>query len=293
MPDNIFSGIPSLDDVEGLQNFIDQQAIANLNTQTNVPNALEPVAAHGNANQEQNGTAQPQTDSNNSQTTSSEGTENTFGFTSEQIRQIIARNTELENQLKHQNSSNVNANTGYNPYANSNSEYGTPEYNSDQAKIIKTLIDRGVPLSKIQDALNKNRNVASINSNLIDRLKRVEDYLQQQQYAAEEAKFINKMNEFGAKFGLSEKELVTFGNAAMEKGINIANVTDIEAVFRVIYPEQYAIRVQRMSNAPTSQIYGGASTPENPRVSANKLEDAYVEQFMKNSMPNAYYQKKY
>ena len=121
----------------------------------------------------------------------------------------------------------------------------------------------------------------------------VEDYLQQQQYAAEEAKFINKMNEFGAKFGLSEKELVTFGNAAMEKGINIANVTDIEAVFRVIYPEQYAIRVQRMSNAPTSQIYGGASTPENPRVSVNKLEDAYVEQFMKNSMPNAYFQKKY
>ena len=98
------------------------------------------------------------------------------------------------------------------------------------------------------------------------------------------------MTTFGNKYGLTENDLVTFGNVAMSKGINLTTVNDVEAVFRAIYPEQYAIRSQRIAGAPASQIYGGASTPEAPRAAANKLEDAYVDNFLKQAMPNQYNQ---
>lgn len=71
-------------------------------------------------------------------------------------------------------------------------------------------------------------------------------------------------------------------------GINLANVTDVEAVFRAVYPEQYAIRSQRIAGASASQIYGGASAMETPRAASSKLEDAYVDAFLKQAMPNAY-----
>jgi hypothetical protein len=42
--------------------------------------------------------------------------------------------------------------------------------------------------------------------------------------------------------------------------------------------------------APTnsSQIYGGTSIPEGNRTATSKLEDAYVENFLKGAMPNQY-----
>ena len=121
-----------------------------------------------------------------------------------------------------------------------------------------------------------------------EKVTQIEQYLKQQQYKAEENAFISKMTEFGNKYGLSENDLVIFGNKAMEKGINLVNVSDVELVFKALYPEQYAIRLQRMSNTPTSQIYGGSSVPEAPRAAASKVEDAYVENFLKHSMPNQY-----
>jgi hypothetical protein len=96
------------------------------------------------------------------------------------------------------------------------------------------------------------------------------------------------MTTFGDKFGLSENDLVTFGNKAMTMGINLTTVTDVESVFRAVYPEQYAIRSQRIANNPTSHIYGGASTPEAPRAATSKLEDAYVDNFLKQAMPNQF-----
>ena len=63
---------------------------------------------------------------------------------------------------------------------------------------------------------------------------------------------------------------------------------DLETVFKAVYPEQYAIRIQRMSPTNTSQIYGGTSIPEGNRALASKAEDAYVEAFLKQTMPNQY-----
>jgi hypothetical protein len=124
----------------------------------------------------------------------------------------------------------------------------------------------------------------------MQRIQNIERYIQEQRYQAEQNAFIDKMNAFGDKFGLSENDLVTFGNVAMSKGINLTTVNDVEAVFRAIYPEQYAIRSQRIAGSPASQIYGGANTPEAPRAAVSKLEDAYVDNFLKQSMPNQYNQ---
>ena len=275
MPNNdIFSGIPSLGDDQGLQDFMNQQTLDNLGVNGTVPAALETTPTTDPA---------PAAPAVEQPAAPAEGTQ----FTSEQVQQIIARNAQLEAAYRAQAQAQAQA--------QANPNLGAAEYNAQQAVIIKQLIDKGVPLSAIMNAVNGNANNqranARANAAILNRVQAVEQYLQQQQYINEETKFINKMTDFGEKFGLSENDLVTFGNTALAKGINIANVTDVEAVFRAIYPEQYAIRVQRMSNAPSSQIFGGASTPESPRATAAKLEDAYVDQFLKGAMPNAYVRK--
>jgi DNA-binding transcriptional MerR regulator len=163
-----------------------------------------------------------------------------------------------------------------------------PAYTPQQAQAIKRFIDAGVPLEKIMASLNGNRQQDTTQQQVLDRLQGIETYLQNQQYKADEAEFINKMTTFGDKFGLSESDLVTFGNRAMAIGINLANVTDVEAVFRAVYPEQYAIRSQRLAGMSAPQIYGGASAMETPRAASSKLEDAYVDAFLKQAMPNAY-----
>lgn len=272
--EELFSGIPSLGDEEGLQNFMNQQTLTDLGMDSSIPAALEPAPT-----QQEPAPAPAPTAPTAPNTTTDNGTQ----FTSEQIQQIIARNAQLEAYAR-------NAQRPNQPQTSS--PRGAAEYNEQQATIIKQLIDKGVPLATIMQSLKGNTPQRSaIDNSLSDRIKAVEQYLQQQQYINEETKFVNKMTEFGNKFGLSEDDLVTFGNTALAKGINIANVTDVEAVFRAIYPEQYAIRVQRMSNAPSSQIFGGTSAPESPRATAAKLEDAYVDQFLKGAMPNAYVRK--
>lgn len=272
MPNNdIFSGIPSLGDDQGLQDYMNQQTLDNLGVNGTVPAALETPATDP--------TPAPATEP----TAQDPAPQAAPQFTSEQIQQIIARNAQLEAAVSARRQA-----------ASVQHNYGAAEYNAQQAAIIKQLIDRGVPLSAIANAVRgggANAANTRVNAELMNRVQAVEQYLQQQQYINEESKFVNKMTEFGDRFGLSEDDLVTFGNTALAKGINIANVTDVEAVFRAIYPEQYAIRVQRMSNAPSSQIFGGASTPESPRATAAKLEDAYVDQFLKGAMPNAYVRK--
>lgn len=272
--EELFSGIPSLDDAQGMQDFMNQQTLTDMGVNGNMPAALN----YDNGNGNNNGAA-PNTDPN----TPAPAPEVNPApqFTSDQIQQIIARNAQLE--------ANMNAIAQRQQAAQQmQAQFGQTEYNAQQAAIIKQLIDKGVPLSAITRALQSGSANTRANTALNNRIQAVENYLNQQQYAAEESKFINKMTEFGNKFGLSENDLVTFGNTALSKGINLANVNDIETVFRAVYPEQYAIRMQRMSNAPSSQIYGGASTPEAPRAMTSKLEDAYVDNFLKGAMPNAY-----
>ena len=268
--EELFSGIPSLDDTQGMQDYMNQQTLTDMGVNGSMPAAL---------NYEDNA---PNADPNaNTNANTNPASTNAPQYTSEQIQQIIARNAQLE--------AGINAIAQRQQAAQAQAQqFGRAEYNAQQAAIIKQLIDKGVPLSVIYNTLQKDSAPNRANAALNNRIQAVEQYLNQQQYAAEESKFINKMTEFGNKFGLSENDLVTFGNTALSKGINIANVSDVEAVFRAIYPEQYAIRMQRMSNAPSSQIYGGASTPEAPRAMSSKLEDAYVDNFLKGAMPNAY-----
>ena len=268
MPNNdLFSGIPALDDAAGLESVVNQTALnemgygnptvpAALQTQTQPQPQTEPIQDP----------AQPADPAPLAQPATPQ-------YTAEQVAQIVARNQQLEAQVRAQQTPQPQAST----------------YTPQQAAIIKQLIDKGVPIERIQQALNGNRQQNAV----VQRLQQVEQYLQNQQYAAAQNEFIAKMTTFGDKFGLSENDLVTFGNTALSKGINLTTIgtaEDIEAVFRAIYPEQYAIRSQRIAGANASQIYGGANTPEAPRASVSKLEDAYVDNFLKQSMPNQYNQ---
>lgn len=265
MDENIFSGIPALDDRQGLEQFATNQQVDNFGFTAQVPAALQTTPDPA---------AQP------AQTEPAQQEPKAPVFTSEQVAQIIAKlqqtqpNPAQQAQPKYQQTAQP---------APQQSAY-TPQ----QAAIIKQLIDRGVPLERIQASLNGNRQNASAQQQILDRIQGVENYLQRQQYQAEESAFIEKMTSFGDKFGLSEADLVTFGNRALSMGINLANVTDVEAVFRAVYPQQYAIRSQRIAGASAPQIYGGASAAETPGAASSKLEDAYVDAFLKQAMPNAY-----
>lgn len=267
MPDNIFSGIPALDDAAGLEQLVNNNALTEMGLgNPSTPAALqinEPAPAQESAPNPAPAPAAPQ-------------------YTADQINQIIARNQQLEAQSRAQAQQVQQMQMQRNA--------ATSAYTPQQVNIIKQLLDRGVSIERIQAALNGNRQQNAAQNEMVRRLQNVEHYLQNQQYVAEQNAFVEKMTAFGDKFGLTENDLVTFGNTAMSKGINLTTVNDVEAVFRAIYPEQYAIRSQRIAGAPTSQIYGGANTPEAPRAAVNKLEDAYVDNFLKQAMPNQYNQ---
>jgi hypothetical protein len=258
MPDNeIFSGIPSLDDAQGLEAYINQQNLEAM--------GLENTQLAGEQTQTNEGA---QTDV---------GNDVQQPYTSEQVAQIIARNQQLENYIAGQAQARQQAQV--------QQQQPQARYSDRQIAIINELLRRGVPMERISQAMSKGNTAGT---DALQRVQALERYIQQEQYNKAAEEFEHKMLNFGAKFGLSENELVHFGNVAYSKGINIANVTDLEAVFSGLFPEQYALRVQRMSNRPTSQIYGGANIGEAPRAAANKLEDAYVEAFLAKSMPNQY-----
>lgn len=262
---DIFSGIPTLGDEAGLENYLNNSALDNLG----LGNDTTPAAL-----QVQTGDPVP----NPAPAPAAPATPPAPQYTAEQVAQIVARNQQLEAAAAQQQ---------YQPAPQPQPQPKSP-YTPYQANIIKQLIDKGVPLERIQTALNGQSANAAAQGAMDRRIANLESYLQQQQYAAAQNEFINKMTTFGDRFGLSEEDLVTFGNKAMEMGINLTTVSDVEAVFRAVYPEQYAIRSQRMAGAGTSQIYGGSAVPEPARAATAKLEDAYVDQFLRNSMPNQY-----
>lgn len=264
--DELFSGIPSLGDEAGLESYMNNETLGNLGLGAdNTPAALQtqdpaPVAAPAPAQEPAPAPAAPAAPQ----------------YTADQIAQIVARNQQLEAHMA-QNA----ARRAAQPAPQS-------AYTPQQAGIIKQLIDKGVSLDRIQAALQGRVQNNAAQAQLAARLANLEGYLQNQQYLAAQNEFVDKMTAFGGKFGLSETDLVTFGNKAMSMGINLTEVSDVEAVFRAVYPEQYAIRSQRISSNSSSQIYGGSAVAEPTRASAAKLEDAYVDQFLRNSMPNQY-----
>lgn len=270
--DELFSGIPSLDDEAGVQNYLNNAILtdAGLGTDT-TPAALQIQ------NQPQPQPAEPQAAEPAAAPTAAPQ------YTADQVAAIIARNQQLEAQMQarqaqpqaqHQNTSQQQQQT----------------YTPRQAALIKQLIDRGVSLDRINAALAGRSQTDQAQNAMMSRLANVERYLQQQEYEAAQNAFVDKMTNFGNRFGLSENDLVTFGNKAMTMGINLTEVPadSIENVFKAVFPDQYAIRSQRIAGASASHIYGGASSVETPRASASKLEDAYVDAFLRQSMPNQY-----
>ena len=267
--EELFSGIPALSDEQGLQSYMSNATLDSmgLGADSNIPAALQPQQT-----QEPTvptvPTAQPQV--------ATEQTPQTQ-YTAEQVAQIIAQNQQVLQQ---------NAQMQAQMQAQQSPSAGA--YTPRQAEIIKQLIDRGVPIERIQQALTEGRSNNAAQNAVMQRIANMEAYLQQQQYLAAQNEFIDKMTTFGDRFGLSEADLVTFGNKAMSMGINLTTVSDVEAVFRAVYPDQYAIRSQRIAGVSSTPIYGGSSTPEAPRAVSSKMEDAYVEQFLRHSMPNQY-----
>ena len=271
MPNNdIFSGIPGLDDQQGLENLINNQTLDSMGVNSQIPAALSQV--------QQPAQVQNQVDPNAQQPQAQQPQ----GYTSEQIAQLVARNQQIEQQMsiQKQNPNQVNQ-----QYQQTQLNTG---YNQRQKTIINELLNRGYTIEQIYNAMTKRNAQNNVNSQMAQRIQNIENHMQQQEYAAAESAFIQKMTSFGDKFGLSEQDLVTFSNYAYEQGINVADVKDVETVFRALYPEQYALRVQRMNTNPTSQIYNGANNIEAPRANVAKLEDAYVDSFLKGAMPNQY-----
>ena len=164
-------------------------------------------------------------------------------------------------------------------------------YSERQTQLVVEAMRRGIPLDRIVNALNTNRQMGS--PDYAQQLMSKVEELQQRFNQIEESKvaeqFESKMTAFGNKLGLSERDLYTFGTKALENGINILYVNDIEAVFRGLYPEQYALRIQRAQPQATSQIYGGSNVGTTSQ-DTEKYAQQYAEQFLKNTMPN-YYKK--
>jgi hypothetical protein len=265
----LFSGIPGLDDEAGLEAYLNNSALNDMGIGNQDPT---PVALQQQQQQQPAHATEPAPAA--TQTPAQPAT-NVPQFSAEQVAEILARSRAAAAQPQAQQQVQRQPQT-------------SGAYTAQQAAIIKQLIDKGVPLDRISAALNGNRQQTAQQNAMAQRLQAIEQHLQQQQYAASQNAFIDKMTTFGNKFGLSEDELVTFGNKAQAMGINLIDVNDVEAVFRAVYPEQYAIRSQRIAGASNSQIFGGASAMESSRAAASKLEDAYVDQFLKRSMPNQY-----
>lgn len=260
-----FSDIPALGDTQGLENYLNNEALANQGLPTSQPNTADNSAT---------GTADAS--AGQAPAASNTGAADTITLTKEQLNAILASRGQaapVQTRVPQPNTPPVQ----------------NPVYSAQEQTFIAKALAQGYSLTQINDFLARQNGAQNRNPVLEQRLNQVEQYLRTQEYKAAENAFVSKLSDFGTKWGLSEQDLVTFGNAALSQGINIAmDNINLETVFRAIYPEQYAIRSRRMAPTSTSQIYGGTSFPEGSRANASKLEDAYVEAFLKGAMPNQY-----
>jgi len=270
-----FSGIPALGDTQGLENFLNNEMLAAQGLQPQETPA-QPAAPAAQPAQPADPAAIPPA----TPAPAAGGSGDTITLTREQLNAILASRGQAPAATNP-----APARPATTPVQPKGSGYSA----QDQAFIARAL-QQGYTLEQINNFFIQQRGQAGkIDPALEQRLSQVEQYLKTQEYKQAETAFVNRLSEFGNKWGLSEQDLINFGNTALQKGINIAvgNV-DLETVFRAIYPEQYAIRSRRMTPTNSSQIYGGTSIPEGSRANAAKAEDAYVEAFLKGAMPNQY-----
>lgn len=266
-----FSDIPALGDVNGLEQYLNNQTLAAqglpVQTTTSTPST-------STASTTQQGETTPGTGTTTTTTPPASGT---VTLTNEQLNAILASRGVAQPQTQ----------------PATQPQRAPTSYTAQDITFITKALQQGYSLQQINEFLvRQNRQYGDDrqSAQLAQRLAQVEDYLKTQEYKTLENAFVSKLTDFGNKFGLSEQDLVTFGNEALKHGINIAmGDVNFETVFRAIYPDQYAIRSRRMVPTATSQIYGGNSIPESGnRAQASRLEDAYVDSFLKGTMPNQY-----
>jgi len=275
-----FSDIPALGDVKGLETFLNNQALIQNGLPVQENQGATPAAQPADpASQQPAAQANPAAAAASNVQAQQPASGDTVTLTREQFSALLAGRFQPQAQAQAQAQAPVQQ----------PQQRGSGYSQQDQAFITKALA-QGYTLDQINKFLVSQRGEAGrINPALEQRLAQVEQYLKTQEYKTAETAFINKLSDFGTKWGLSEQDLVNFGNEALKYGINIAQENvNLEMVFRAVYPDQYAIRLRRMTPTPSSQIYGGTSVPEASRASAAKLEDAYVENFLKGAMPNQY-----
>lgn len=267
-----FSDVPALGDTQGLENYLNNAALAS----QGLPTDTQPAATTVQQEQSVQPTATTQTTP--AQPAGPAITPQTQQFTPEQLAEIANRVAAIQAQ------------TGVQQKV---PQVTTGGYTQQEQAFINAALRRGYNLAQINQTIMQNRaknGVVTPQSNAMEqRITEIEQFLRSQQYLQAQNAFIAKANSFASKWGLSDADLETFANEALKHGINIADEkVDMEMVFRAVYPQQYAIRSQRMTPTNASQIYGGTSIPEGNRANASKIEDQYVEAFLKGTMPNQY-----
>lgn len=284
MPLDDFSGIPSLDDEQGLSQFLQQQELAAAGFGAAPAANAQPQEQP----QVQQPTAQPQVQQPTSQPApQAQPAPQPRTYTQEELAAILAQ---VDAIRQRQAQAQPQPRVAPQPQPNAQPQGRAPAYSPQEIQFINQALAQGYSMTAIQNAINSRRAQGGYNpqvANLEQRMDALQRYLATQEYREAEAEFVDRLTEFGDKFGLSEQDLVTFGQTAMQKGINIAvgNV-DLEAVFRAVYPEQYAIRSQRIAQANSSQIYGGSSAAEPTGVQSQKAAAEYARQFLLGRMPN-------
>lgn len=266
---NIFENIPSLGDVQGTADYVAQMNQPEVQ-QPELPRVMQQMQQDQGGQEPQGNPAQ--------------------GYTQEQINQILEQNKQLQSQMSQFQAQLAQQNQAQRVQPQQQNQYQRSQnaYTPQQQQIIMELVRRGVPMERIQAALSQ----GAQNNALANRVNDIERFLQEQVYNQARDAFVDKMTTFGDKFGLSEEDLVQFADNALQNfGINLADAKDVEAVFKLVYPDQYAIRMQRINGAGASRIYGGANIAESPRMVSDKAVDAYVDAFLKGAMPNQYRQK--
>lgn len=284
MPDNDFSGIPSLGDEQGLSQFLQQQELAAAGFGAPAP-AAQP------APQEQpQGQPQPDPQAQPAQPAPQAQPGQPRTYTQEELAGILAQIDAIRQRQAAAQPRAFQPFQPAQPAQPAQPQGAASAYTAQELQFINQALSRGYSMQAIQGAIDARRAQSGYNpkvASLEQRMDRLQQYLATQEYREAEAAFVDKLTQFGDKFGLSEQDLVTFGEAAIKKGINIAvgNV-DLEAVFRAVYPEQYAIRSQRIAQANSSQIYGGSSAAEPTGVQSQKAAAEYARQFLLGRMPN-------
>lgn len=262
-----FSDVPALGDTQGLENYLNNATLAAQGVQVEQP-------------AQQTATEQPQTVA---ETTAPQGTSfrqmsSTTQYTPEELDEIAKKVIQIQNQQ-----AQISRAQQTQQAANSSS------YTPNEQRFVAEALRRGYNLEQINQTIINERRQNGVSNQINQRITNIEQFLQSQQYQQAQNAFISKASAFADKWGLSDTDVETFAKEALKYGINIADDrVDLEMVFRAVYPQQYAIRSQRMTPTNSSQIYGGTSIPEGNRANTSRLEDQYVDAFLKGAMPNQY-----